>query len=798
MQPESPSAELPFVVPIFATCGAGPVFLGSGVVLDNRHVLTCHHVIEEARKNNWSFAVRLPGVQDLVNATSVAADVDWDAEVIRLDDPAAISNSAIDLDGLPIIVTDLDEAFYELLPHLDWRVQGCPWNKRGDAQTVYDHLQLSGRHADTAGMLDTIKVPDMGFEAGCSGGPALIRFLGRWHCFGIATLGRREAATSLITAADRFTDLTRKSGVKHVQAGQIWQPCRGEPTVSVAELDDVLRKFSADRATEWEREWTDLDQEQFLAYYVPPRYSLLIETASREVGLRFPSAPPTEDQTGTDRFQPVQGKSEEEVLGNLLSHDRLCVFEGPGAGKSIFTRRVQAYFSGPAGQSRHLGGRPGLAVRWESLGQAHWPTDFVAALAGALRGLVEDEATRTRLAKAAIGEGRVVLILDALDQLDEGEVSTHLRALNGFLADTKSSGHPIRVVLTGRPLQVEDQRSRQLRDASWRFARIEPFDLWQQYRYLRGPEPEERSQSTNSGDAWSRREFDWSKVRRLVDSASSEESAEKSLKKLVPTYGDRIGELMSNPAVLAMIRQLSVAGNLKTFRRRADLYAQTSGSMIERAKEKLDGGQNVFTARIETILAALACEMMVRNPESYRVDGMDTVYEVRRKAAARVSGGVTDTEWRLIDSLPGATSRSFLSESGGGSLAWHHKGMMEFYCGLHLVRNEQLGWVSSRPNQPYDDNVPLCGDVGVLRQAANPQWREPYLFAIELAYTPLRTDDVLLASLSALFEPPSGEYERPTELMFYAWGLLEPLPPRDWYDDQEPPQLPGGAALIER
>jgi hypothetical protein len=57
------------------------------------------------------------------------------------------------------------------------------------------------------------------------------------------------------------------------------------PTVSIAELDAVLAKYSAEQADRWDREWTDLDQEDFLAYYVPPRYSLLVETAHREVSL---------------------------------------------------------------------------------------------------------------------------------------------------------------------------------------------------------------------------------------------------------------------------------------------------------------------------------------------------------------------------------------------------------------------------------------------------------------------------------------------------------------------------------
>lgn len=106
---------------------------------------------------------------------------------------------------------------------------------------------------------------------------------------------------------------------------------------------------------------------------------------------------------------------------------------------------------------------------------------------------------------------------------------------------------------------------------------------------------------------------------------------------------------------------------------------------------------------------------------------------------------------------------------------------MEFYCGLHLARNTQQGWVGRS-----EDGVIRCGDDEVRRLAADPNWYWPFRFAIEMSSAVWEwAPDVLAASLSALFggpaNAPDGKAEeqkdgsrRPTELMYRAWPLLDP------------------------
>jgi hypothetical protein len=220
--------------------------------------------------------------------------------------------------------------------------------------------------------------------------------------------------------------------------------------------------------------------------------------------------------------------------------------------------------------------------------------------------------------------------------------------------------------------------------------------------------------------------------------------------------------------------------------------------MLRRAAKKL--GESADPGSIESteaLLAALACEMMVRDPNSYRIDGAGPVAQLREHAARRVAIGITDNQWRRIDELTGLTNRSLLYGASHDVLAWHHKGMMEFYCGLHLARNSQFGWCTTETDA-QGRTWPTCGDANIRTAAADPQWQWAFRFAIEM-HEEVRDDQRLLASVSSLFQPTDTQtrHPRPTELMYRAWSLLEALPPHEWPDSRQPVLLPDGQRIIE-
>jgi hypothetical protein len=273
----------------------------------------------------------------------------------------------------------------------------------------------------------------------------------------------------------------------------------------------------------------------------------------------------------------------------------------------------------------------------------------------------------------------------------------------------------------------------------------------------------------------------------------------ESIASKVSNYHDeRIQQLMSNPAILAMIRTLAQGGALPTFNRRADLYNELSRRMINRAFDKLPINHQIDADRVEEILAALAFASMMTDPSSHEFRG-DMVKPIRDRASQRLEERVQLKDWSVVDQMPGKTSRSFLLNSMEKELRWSHKGVMEFYCGKFLSYNSDPNWC---PKEGHPD-WPVCCDRSIWKIAANPNWEEAFRFAIELGLSTepnSRNENVLLASLGMLYEVPAKDtgWERPTRLMFEAWSLLEALPRRDWYDEIEPVPLKRGGELIER
>jgi formylglycine-generating enzyme required for sulfatase activity len=416
------------------------------------------------------------------------------------------------------------------------------------------------------------------------------------------------------------------------------------------------------------------------------------------------------------------------------------------------------------------------------------------------------------LVEQAKKEGRLVWILDALDQLSEQERDTTLTSIRQFLLEEekKEDGKKIRVIVTSRPGAVREQLGLFLKGEqqisagiAWQYARIEPFTVQQQYRYLYGPE-KRGNRAGGAQDAWTVRKLDWKEVARhrivpQANGADDKRSMIESIASKVSNYHDeRIQQLMSNPAILAMIRTLAQDGELPTFNRRADLYNELSRRMINRAFVKLPINQQIDEDRVEEVLAAVAFVSMLTDPSSHEFRG-DVVKPIRDRASVRMRQPVQTDDWRVVDKMPGVTSRSFLLSSVEKELRWSHKGVMEFYCGKFLSYNTDPSWCPKEE----DSDWPVCCDRSIWKIAANPNWEEAFRFAIELGLSAelnSRNENVLLASLGMLYEVPAKGtgWERPTRLMFEAWSLLESLPACDWYDAVKPVPLERGGELIKR
>ncbi|MCY2992444.1 MAG: toll/interleukin-1 receptor domain-containing protein [Planctomycetota bacterium] len=361
------------------------------------------------------------------------------------------------------------------------------------------------------------------------------------------------------------------------------------PDASAIEL--VLRRYCEERVKEWNETRADPKDRDKLLHYVEPHYSLLqpgraVVEASSTAG-RGGADPEKRD----DAYQPVAAEGDDaiaELVKLLNASRRLCITEDAGAGKSIFTRRLLAFLCSPEGQQALFEGKPYLAVRWEQRVRS-WPESFTragltAALAEAVATTIEAtgaNVSSTEVAEWTLREGRAFLILDALDQVPHKQsVASLEQSLHTGPAQT------CHIVLTSRAYAVTDHATLFHETRGWKFGRLDAFDKQQQEQYLAG-------------------------------------LYQGGLKALFPNYPE-VEQLLRIPVVLAMIRELAEASKLKAFRTRGDLYLQVHEHLTARAARKRgpqpDSDQLV---RWCEILAATACEMMVRGVYNYAVQGAD-------------------------------------------------------------------------------------------------------------------------------------------------------------------------------
>lgn len=581
-----------------------------------------------------------------------------------------------------------------------------------------------------------------------------------------------------------------------------------------AQIEKVLRIYGQEIVQEWEKAWTDPHPLRgSLVYYVPPAYRLFKNSDGPQAPDRFANyqrATISEERAGglgerKPPFQDFDLPHEEDTLAQLLKEGgmRLCLSEGPGAGKTTFTRRLLGFLGSSRAQQEFGGGKALLPVRWEdsSLSRdGHWPDDFRQAFADKIEAACQTAkfaGSPADVVEYALRNGRVILILDALDQAQ----SSHIKAFIAWLDKIRREKLNCRIVLTGRPYAVHEQQRLLVTHDDWRFGAILPFDLARQLRYLHGPETD-----PTSPNPVLRRDLSKISIQRLVGALPAgiekwqiESTLQRLLSQRFPFYRD-VQLLLGNPNTLFMVRKLHATGESLDFRSRSELYQRSCRFLLKEAKERQDGVRNTSErdlTRWQAMLAAAAFSLMERDPKSFRIDGGEKVQELLDDASQRVAQRPSDEEWQRVKKVAGATNRSVLYGADDEVWAFPDRRMMEFYSGLHLARNTEPGWV----REPEGEQGPIrCGNLTVRAHAADPDWAEAFKFAQELP-PDVREDRVLLATLAELFEPVTqpasgGPWLRPTELIYRSWCLLDQLDPRE-QGLTNPVLLPGGERVLQ-
>ena len=710
--------DFPYVVRLYHDCKCeAQAFVGSGLLIGFQHVLTCAHVAEQLDEwggDNFWYAKEIDGTIIRVHPGPFSTKDNRKRDP-KLVDLAVFKLEAVDLNGqarkrrtdFATVLRKVPQSYWSQIPARSlWAVGGDQSTPGRPGTIQYDSeqdLQVSG-----------------GIKPGYSGGPVIMQRADQWVCVGIAFYGGLEAGTSRIFTGHTVSEYLEKHCAELLNELGIRFFDDNSPPTRVDQYEAILANYSVRQAKYWEACLRgEQDQRDRLDHYIEPHYSLLPPAAqfvqsSDRLGRGMPDA---DDLQRSDTYQPVAKKgdnAETELTKLLTTSRRLCLAEDSGAGKSVFTRRALAFACSAAGQAALFQGKSCLAVRWEQ-SENNWPTDFVQAMAEAIKDdfaalsvSLSESVSPKDLVEWAIGEGRVLIILDGLDQVvSEKIMSDVAQYLN-------QGGKNCRAIVTGRPNKVNLQRDVFFRAGEWRFARIEGFDDQQIADYLQG--------------------YD-------VDQLFPQRKT--------------VADLLKIPSVLRIVRDLLEQGQLEKFETRGELYLQASYHLIHRAGKLTDSNfDERQTARVEQILAATAFEMMTRKLYGYAARGVDTVGQVERGASRRCESGISPMEWKSIREITHFTNHCILEGCSAAMLSWQHRGMMEFYAGLHLAC--------------------YATDPCILDAASfanDPDWYWVWRFAIEM---PAKVVNVQTrtAALANLFRRPTAG-RRPNELIYRAWEVMD-------------------------
>lgn len=575
-------------------------------------------------------------------------------------------------------------------------------------------------------------------------------------------------------------------------------------------VDNAVRRYCKNIIAEWEKAWTGREsplKKLRLIHYVPARFSVELTPEELEERARRArnSAKEMQEPKELDRFEPVEGTREEDVFDKLLKlgKGRLCVSEGPGAGKSIFSRRLQAYLCTCEAQEKHFDGGPALVVRWEESPDRKGvtlPEDFEEGFAKELAPHLEKGENAKEVTEQLLRENRVVLILDALDQV----TNLSEAALNRFLLRLEqtaggSAEHKCQFVFTSRP--YADALVRGRADAFCRMARIERFDVRQQYAYLFGPV----ASFAPIGGAWLERPLSGAENLSLIpaaktsDNANSdqvENSLRSAIRSLIPAKNDE-DPIVSSPQSLFLIRefcaeQLAKNQSVKVrFRSLGVLYGRVCRDSLARAYQNSTGDRREVDSEIldwlEAMLGAMAMQMLVTHPRrfSFGQEPNDDLSLLKSRAIERVTltrpamaaKFKEALPWTIVTEVSQLTNRLTGIVLDEKSLSWPDPRMKEYYAARHLVKNKQGNWVDrSKPDAIG------CGDVDLQKNAANPQWSNVWSLAFDLAEAG-KIDNLCFAAgtrhlFDAVRQPrskkgePQEYWTRPTRLMYRAWALF--------------------------
>jgi formylglycine-generating enzyme required for sulfatase activity len=346
--------------------------------------------------------------------------------------------------------------------------------------------------------------------------------------------------------------------------------------------------------------------------------------------------------------------------------NRVRIFADSGLGKSTWILQSQYHTARP--QSIYMPFRLGRTTGEDSPLDLRWNEGDVVAkllenhksLNDAFEAFEREQPTANSISiedrldwfRSMLRKGRVVLLIDALDQ-----VVTDTAGMGSFLASTHVRECP--VILTGRP-EAALNRAQAFVKNQWRTLKMMPFDRPRQVRYLGGDLANQL----------------------LLDDSESENQWNPSPNDL---WKHQIKDLVEVPLLLSMIKRLAKKGGLTNIHNRYDLYQLAVKELISQGWSSASQEQKSLLkaeASIREWLGKIAW-MMIREHD------FSNVLEGDRYQ--RLSNSLKDSQAQLLPALKQidlTTEYQILDRADAGGIAFRHRSFMEYFAACHWMAEE--------------------------------------------------------------------------------------------------------------
>ncbi len=521
----------------------------------------------------------------------------------------------------------------------------------------------------------------------------------------------------------------------------------GNGKISLVPAADVDQAYQ--RLVRWERitnhvrkkmaEAAERLIEELCGHYVVP--SLSQPTLQRSDGHR----------AAMESFEPLSKEKVSELLdGRLEPHARFLLLAQSGMGKSLLLiesqRRMAKQPDGP------------LPVRLVRLSEFPWsdPANARRRMADSLaRFLPEDVSERDRWEwfDQLVASGQAVFLLDALDQTLVNELKGMANFLAANLADCP-------VLMTGRPYVTETRRevvtidptSMDRSHRSWTHIRLDGFNEWQQREFLG-----EWADYLLSGapsefftDTW---DVDPSVLLTQGELVGFDREYWES--EVRPAWLKRQWyNLVDQPLLLKMLRDLATAGTLWDIKNRHSVYQAALQALIDKGWDSLKASESkpIFDSRnrVQRVLRQIAWSRAVAGDFQGTLSG-DALDDLMTHLAR----GLTNTrELELrgaLDQMNIVTCAGIVQAEQGDRLEWRHLSFFEYFAGLELAQ----GYPRQRMMQPpggetYDRHAANEYAAAVTTNARDQRWNSIFRFALsQLAASDKVEDQERLAALTA-------------------------------------------------